>query len=40
MASSNAFIMTRLGFINVAVCTASLQDWAADPDNPMVVDTP
>ena len=39
MASSNAFIMTRLGFNNVAVYTASLQEWAADPDNPMIIDT-
>ncbi len=37
-ASSDAFIMTRLGFTNVAVYTASLQEWAADPANPMVVD--
>lgn len=37
MASSNAFVMTRLGFTNVAVYTASLQEWAADPANPMVV---
>jgi thiosulfate/3-mercaptopyruvate sulfurtransferase len=36
-ASSNAFVMTRLGFEDVAVYTASLQEWAADPDNPMVV---
>jgi thiosulfate/3-mercaptopyruvate sulfurtransferase len=34
-ASSNAFVMTRLGFTNVAVYTASLQEWAADPDLPM-----
>lgn len=39
VASSNAFIMTRLGFTNVAVYIASLQEWAADPANPMVVDT-
>jgi len=39
-ASSNAFIMTRLGFTDIAVYTASLQEWAADPDNPLVVDTP
>ncbi len=39
-ASSDAFIMTRLGFTDVAVYTASLQEWAADNDNPMVVDTP
>lgn len=39
MASSNAFVMTRLGFTNVAVYTASLQEWAADPANPMVVST-
>lgn len=29
--------MTRLGFTDVAVYTASLQEWAADPDNPMTV---
>jgi len=34
-AASNAFIMTRLGFTDVAVYTASLQEWAADPANPM-----
>jgi thiosulfate/3-mercaptopyruvate sulfurtransferase len=37
-ASSTAFVMTRLGFTNVAVYTASLQEWAADPANPMVVE--
>lgn len=36
-ASSNAFILAHLGFTNVAVYTASLQEWAADPANPMVV---
>ena len=35
-ASADAFIMTRLGFKDVAVYTASLQEWSADPDNPMV----
>jgi thiosulfate/3-mercaptopyruvate sulfurtransferase len=40
MASSNAFVSTRLGFTNVAVYTASLQEWTVDPANPMVVDTP
>ncbi|WP_421723460.1 sulfurtransferase [Bauldia sp.] len=35
LASLNAFVMTRLGFKDVAVYTASLQEWAADPDNPM-----
>jgi len=39
-ASSNAFIMTRLGFTNVAVYTASLQEWAADAANPMEVVAP
>lgn len=39
MASTNDFIMTRLGYNNVAVYTASLQEWAADPAKPMVVDT-
>jgi thiosulfate/3-mercaptopyruvate sulfurtransferase len=39
-ASSNAFVMTRLGFTDVAVYMASLQEWAADPANPLVVDSP
>lgn len=39
-ASSNAFVMTRLGFTDVAVYIASLQEWAADFDNPLVTDTP
>jgi thiosulfate/3-mercaptopyruvate sulfurtransferase len=39
-ASSNAFIMTRLGFTNVAVYAASLQEWAADPNNPLAVYEP
>ena len=39
-ASSNAFILTRLGFTDVAVYAASLQEWAADPANPLVTDTP
>jgi thiosulfate/3-mercaptopyruvate sulfurtransferase len=39
MASLSAFVMTRLGFTNVAVYTASLQEWAADPANPMAVGT-
>lgn len=38
MASVNAFAMTQLGFTNVAVYTASLQEWAADPTTPMVVE--
>jgi len=37
-ASSNAFAMHRLGFKDVAVYMASLQEWAADPANPMVVE--
>jgi len=40
LASSNAFVMTRLGFENVAVYTASLQEWAPDQRNPMTVDQP
>jgi len=39
-ASSNAFIMTRLGFSDVAVYMGSLQEWAADPANPLVTDEP
>lgn len=37
-ASSNAFLMTRLGFTDVAVYAASLQEWTADPENPMEID--
>jgi thiosulfate/3-mercaptopyruvate sulfurtransferase len=37
-ASSNAFIMIRLGFSDVAVYMGSLQEWAADPANPLVTD--
>jgi len=39
LASSAAFIMTRLGFPNVGVYTASLQEWAADPANPMEIES-
>jgi len=38
-ASSSAFTMSRLGFSSVAVYTASLQEWAPDPANPMEVGT-
>jgi len=38
-ASSTAFVLHRLGFTDVAVYTASLQEWAADPNNPMEVGT-
>jgi thiosulfate/3-mercaptopyruvate sulfurtransferase len=37
-ASADAFVLTRLGFTNVAVYAASLQEWAADPLNPMETD--
>ncbi len=30
--------MTRLGFTDIAVYTASLQEWSADPNAPMTVD--
>jgi thiosulfate/3-mercaptopyruvate sulfurtransferase len=40
LASASAFVMTRLGFTDVAVYTGSLQEWAADPANPMVVEIP
>lgn len=36
-ASSDALTLTRLGFTNVAVYINSLQEWAADPSNPMEV---
>ncbi len=38
-ASSNAFIMARIGFSDVAVYAASMQEWTADPANPLVVGT-
>ena len=38
-ASTDAFIMTRLGYEDVAVYTASLQEWAADPNYPLVTGT-
>ena len=34
-ASTDAFVMTRLGFTDVAIYAASLEEWAANPDNPM-----
>lgn len=37
LASSNAFVMTLLGFENVAVYTASMQEWAKDPQNPLTM---
>jgi thiosulfate/3-mercaptopyruvate sulfurtransferase len=37
VASASAFIMSRLGFTNVAVYMSSLDEWAADPDNPMAI---
>ena len=30
--------MFRLGFNDVAIYTASLQEWSADPDAPMTID--
>ena len=36
-ASSNAFVMHRLGYKDVAVYTASLQEWASDPEKPLAV---
>jgi thiosulfate/3-mercaptopyruvate sulfurtransferase len=36
-ASATAFTLIRLGYTDVAVYTASLQEWAADPANPMEV---
>jgi thiosulfate/3-mercaptopyruvate sulfurtransferase len=38
-ASATALVLTRLGYTDVAVYTASLQEWAADPANPLVVAT-
>jgi thiosulfate/3-mercaptopyruvate sulfurtransferase len=37
-ASSDAFVLHRLGFEDVAVYTASLQEWVTDPANPLTVE--
>ena len=34
-ASSNAFVLARLGYVDVAIYAASLEEWAANPENPM-----
>ena len=39
-ASSSAFVMTRLGFTDVAEYLAAHQDWAWAPSHPMEVSTP
>ena len=36
-AAADAYVMHRLGFTDVAIYAASLQEWAANPDNPMDV---
>ena len=36
-ASANAFAMHRLGFTDIAVYMNSLDEWAADPANPMIL---
>jgi thiosulfate/3-mercaptopyruvate sulfurtransferase len=36
-AAAEAFALVRLGFTDVAVYDGSLAEWAANPDNPMVV---
>ena len=38
-ASANAFAMARVGFTDVAVYAASLQEWAADPSLPLATGT-
>lgn len=35
VASTDAFVLTRLGYNNVAVYMASLEEWTTDPANPM-----
>lgn len=40
LAALEAFVLTRLGFNNVAVYIASLQEWADDPANPMEIGAP
>lgn len=38
-ASSDAFILHRLGVVNVAVYALSMQEWAADRSSPMTVES-
>ncbi len=35
-ASADAFVLARLGYSDVGVYTASLQEWVTDPDAPLV----
>ena len=35
VASTDAFVLTRLGVDNVAFYIASLEEWTTDPDTPM-----
>jgi thiosulfate/3-mercaptopyruvate sulfurtransferase len=37
-ASADAFVLTRLGFTDVAIYAASLEEWTANPENPMEID--
>ena len=37
VASTDAFVLTRLGYNNVAVYMASLEEWTNDANNPMEV---
>ena len=37
-ASADAFALIRLGFEDVAIYAASLEEWTANPENPMEVD--
>jgi len=36
-AAADAFVLTRLGFTDVAIYAASLEEWTANSDNPMEV---
>jgi thiosulfate/3-mercaptopyruvate sulfurtransferase len=37
VASTDAFVLSRLGYNNVAVYMASLEEWTTDPSNPMEI---
>ena len=37
-AAADAFVLTRLGFTDVAIYAASLEEWTANPEYPMEVD--
>ena len=39
-ASSVAYVMTRLGYSDIAVYMGSLEEWTLNPENPMTLESP